>query len=273
MSQDNASEKIIEQTDSLYKNYVRLYFRPKTPTKYHNEGFKTEEQLAISQLNAQCSIPVFLFLDIRKLLAHPYSSFTDRSLALSAPHKIYSTPEEFNKLPFDKIYHDGALNEAEKREIIGHRQAEIIFPESLPIEDYLKKIIVRTPAEKETLLTLMSDELKRKYEDYIQIDSSKNIFFSRWTYFNNVQLAENYIQFNLNISQYQTPSIPTQFDLKISFKQSDLEWKSQVYKNWLAVQKLKLNFKDSIDNYEVAFHFSDQLMYYGRYQSEANSPY
>lgn len=61
--------------------------------------------------------------------------------------------------------------------------------------------------------------------------------------------------------------------MKISFKQSDLEWKSQAYKEWQAVQNLKLNFKDSIDNYEVAFHFNDQLMYYGRYQSEANSPY
>ncbi|MFL2078965.1 hypothetical protein [Marinilactibacillus psychrotolerans] len=82
------------------------------------------------------NVQYLFFLDMHKLLTHPDTSFTDRSLALSAPHKIYSTPEEFNNLPFEKIYHDGALNEAEKREIIGHRQAEINFSESLPIEDY-----------------------------------------------------------------------------------------------------------------------------------------
>ena len=42
--------------------------------------------------------------------------------------------------------------------------------------------------------------------------------------------------------------------MKISFKQSDLECKSQAYKEWQAVQNLKLDFKDSIDKYEVAFH-------------------
>lgn len=212
MKSDNASRKIIDNTNPLYKDYVRLHFRPKSPTQYHNEGFKTKEQLELSELDAQCTVPVFLLLDIRKLLSHPDTLFTETSLASSGDVSLYSTPQEFSELPFDKIYHDSALSPDEKRKIIGHRHAEIIFPHSLLLDDYLKKIVVRTPAEKDTLLSLMDDDLRDKYESYIQIDTSNIMFFSRWTYFHTVYLDKNKVKFDLRVSQEkkkinQSPSI------------------------------------------------------------------
>lgn len=68
MISDNASEQIIQLTNSKYKDYVRMYFRPKSPTQFHNEGFKTKQQLRMSSLDAQCPVPVFLFFDIEKLI-------------------------------------------------------------------------------------------------------------------------------------------------------------------------------------------------------------
>ncbi|MCK4449304.1 MAG: DUF4433 domain-containing protein, partial [Anaerolineae bacterium] len=38
MKIDNASPQIIQQTRPEHLEYVRLYFRPRTPTQYRNEG-------------------------------------------------------------------------------------------------------------------------------------------------------------------------------------------------------------------------------------------
>jgi len=42
MINDNASSSVIENTSASVENNVRLYFRPRTPTQYYNEGFQTK---------------------------------------------------------------------------------------------------------------------------------------------------------------------------------------------------------------------------------------
>lgn len=42
MVNDNASRVVIDMTGDEKKTYGRLYFRPLTPTQYHNEGYKPE---------------------------------------------------------------------------------------------------------------------------------------------------------------------------------------------------------------------------------------
>lgn len=66
METDNASPEIIERTDDKWKEYVRLYFRPRTPTQFRNEGFRPEGQRT---LNAHCPVPVYFLFDARKMLA------------------------------------------------------------------------------------------------------------------------------------------------------------------------------------------------------------
>ncbi|MBD3234105.1 MAG: DUF4433 domain-containing protein, partial [candidate division Zixibacteria bacterium] len=41
---DIASPDIIASTDVEYKNWVRFYFRPRTPTQYRNEGFRPKDK-------------------------------------------------------------------------------------------------------------------------------------------------------------------------------------------------------------------------------------
>ncbi|MGN0507314.1 MAG: DarT ssDNA thymidine ADP-ribosyltransferase family protein [Lachnospiraceae bacterium] len=58
MKNDNASQAVIEATSDESKCYGRLYFRPLTPTQYHNEGYKPVE-VRKSELNASCPVPIF----------------------------------------------------------------------------------------------------------------------------------------------------------------------------------------------------------------------
>lgn len=79
MHSDNASPSVILVSSSKIKDYARLYFRPKTPTQYHNEGYKPEE-IRQSDINANCPVPVFFFLDAEKVLLMDGVKFSEKNL-------------------------------------------------------------------------------------------------------------------------------------------------------------------------------------------------
>ena len=62
----------------------------------------------------------------------------------------------FEKLPFNQIYHNSWLGEAEKQKIIASRHAEVIVPGLLDLEA-LRFIWCRSEAEKETLISFLSE--------------------------------------------------------------------------------------------------------------------
>ena len=275
MVNDNASEKIIQLTNPKYKEFVRLYFRPKSPTQFHNEGFKTAQQLRISSLDAQCPVPVFLFFNIEKVLNHPESLFSEKSLASNESVYLYNTPEEFSKLPFDKIYHDKKMTRDERDSIVGHRHAEIIIPDRFYIDEYLEKIVVRSPAEKETLLSLMDKNLKQKYSQLVQIDSTQNVFFNRWTYFYEVSLYAEGLELELRLSSEANNNKPIQFDLELEFEfgNGDTLIKKHKFFNWVAKREIILKFQNPKEQYLVRIKFDGHLMYSGIYKKEENIPF
>lgn len=87
MITDNASPEIIANTADELKNYVRLYFRPRTPTQASNEGFRPPQQ---RDYNAHCPVPVYFIFDSKDVLARPDVCFTAGSLATnSTPDILY----------------------------------------------------------------------------------------------------------------------------------------------------------------------------------------
>src|SRR5947207_5981421 len=54
---DSANPEIIEQTEDRWKDHVRFYFRPRTPTLFNNEGFRP---IGRRIRDAHCPIPVYL---------------------------------------------------------------------------------------------------------------------------------------------------------------------------------------------------------------------
>ena len=56
---DNASPEIIAQTRTEFTRFVRLYFRPRTPTQFRNEGIRPRTARV---LGSHCPVPIlFLF--------------------------------------------------------------------------------------------------------------------------------------------------------------------------------------------------------------------
>lgn len=152
MVNDNASRAVLNATNQENKRYGRLYFRPLTPTQYHNEGYKPEG-VKDSTLDASCPVPIFLCLNALATLRYPGTLFAEKGLSGSR-HDIREGVEEFAKLNFDKIYHEGSYDE-DNRDIKDYRHSEVIREDGFPVEPLLQCILCRTPAEKDTLLYLM----------------------------------------------------------------------------------------------------------------------
>lgn len=196
MENENASADVINQTDDEWKKYVRLYFRPRTPTQYNNEGFRSKANLG--SLQAHCPFPVFFLFDLEETLQKANCYFTKNSLAKSGKHELLQTPQQFSELPFSKIYHEGPFESHERDEIVACRHAEIVVLDELKLDEALKFIIVRSQSEKNTLLSLLGPTESEKYTDKIRVDNKQIMFFSLWTYVSKAELSSDKVILSFN---------------------------------------------------------------------------
>lgn len=169
MKNDNASRQVIDMTRSSVTSCVRFYYRPLTPTQYHNEGYKHPEARFNGDLNANVPVPIFFVFDLEKLLSLDKTYFSEMSQA-GIGAQLCNTPEEFSMFNFDEIYRNGYMEnpDIEKK----FRQAEILYMDSFPIDCCLQAIYCRNAIERMTLLNLLRSKDSKKfliYKDKIKI--------------------------------------------------------------------------------------------------------
>ena len=254
---DSASSKIISQTDATLTDYVRLYFRPRTPTTYHMEGFKPLGQLF---QGAHCPVPVYFLFDMREIITLRDTRFSNGNLA-SRMISIFASADEFIRLPFEAIY------EEEKRHITTPKQAEVIHPKKIPL-DYLKHIVCRSQAEYETLRNLLSSDDWKRWESKVCVrnpHSSRTIFHKLWLHIGHVSLAQKSIEIN-----FISPSVPNYYGpFKISCYIQDIltgesHWLKREYADIVAeLDDAKFwDFSDkNISNYIIKVFINDNLAY------------
>lgn len=172
MSNDNASRQVIDMTFSGATSNVRFYFRPLTPTQYHNEGYKHPDLRYCHDINANVPVPVFFLFDLNTMLHMKDIKFSEQSLAGGGGYLV-SGEECFENLSFEQIYKNGPMDDPgqEKK----YRQAELIYPGSFCINPALRYIVCRNDIERATLLNLLRKEGSRlfsMYKDYIIVDNS-----------------------------------------------------------------------------------------------------
>ena len=81
MKSDNASASVLSTSQNAITEYARLYFRPKTPTQYHNEGYKPQG-IRSADLNASCPIP-----DPKKVWRYPKKVWIPDILPVHLPNQ------------------------------------------------------------------------------------------------------------------------------------------------------------------------------------------
>jgi len=187
MVNDNASRQVIDMTHSGALSSVRFYFRPLTPTQYHNEGFKHPSLRYCHDVNANIPVPVFFLFDLNTLLQMPGTQFSEQSLA-GAGGTLLKGAENFAKLDFEQIYKVGYMEnpELEKK----YRHAEIVYPGAFDIRTSLQQIICRNDIERMTLLNLLRKEgghIFSTYKDIVSVDNrcfmNNGLFISDCSYY------------------------------------------------------------------------------------------
>lgn len=198
MMNDNASYAVISSTNQDNKCYGRLYFRPMTPTQYHNEGYKP---LAVrnKEIDANCPVPIFLCLGANATLNLSGTCFAEMGIA-GHRHNICSGIEAFKQLNFQKIYHNGWYP-PEEGDIKYYRQSEVIRENGFPVEPLLKGILCRSEAERETLLFLLSQYSMRLYNTYkgkVLYNPKSQCFFNNGIFVKMVQVLEDRLLIEFN---------------------------------------------------------------------------
>jgi len=189
---DIAAPDIIALTHPNWQDYVRLYFRPRTPTQYNNEGFRPiKERIR----NAHCPVPVYILFDAFSVLSRQDSLFTHGNLASSTIPK--SEIDELIDMPFQQIYHDSWLEDHEKQKIVYHRNAEVLIPQRLALNS-VQRIICRSQAEYQTLLHRLPWETRKRWVHKIGVLPSLALFYAKWTFVEQVEMTAEQIIFRFN---------------------------------------------------------------------------
>lgn len=198
MLNDNASRQIIDITDSEVTSNVRFYFRPQTPTQYYNEGYKHPLLRFQNDTNANVPVPVFFLFDLEKLMNHPDVAFSEFSQAGHGA-RLFKGAESFSSLNFGYIYDNTYDN---FRETKSYRQAEMLIPNHIDIDNYLSYILCRNSLEQTTLLNLLkrgSAETLERYKNIIRV-RKEDVFYDNGIYINGCEYNNDTVYVTLSDS-------------------------------------------------------------------------
>jgi hypothetical protein len=254
MARDIASSQVISQTGDAWKDHVRLYFRPRTPTQYHNEGFRPSN--CFSPLQAHCPMPIFFLFDSESLLTLPQACYSDGNLAVDHP-KVGDDAAFLESIPFEKVFHDSWLTEDEKRNIIYHRHAEVLVPDKLDLHA-LRWICCRTEAELCTLRHLLSANKLKKHIQKVKI--GKTLYHRRWTFVESAELEQRLVTVRFNRSSQAKGPFSAHLRIQAFKTRSCYEWRNESY---IADDLLKVSIPQlpEYTPYEARLSLDDALAY------------
>lgn len=231
-----AAPSVIANTTTERKDFVRLYFRPLTPTQYRNEGIRPAAGI---DLEAHCPVPVFMLFDFVDLLGQDSTQFSTGNMGAGGVSHG-PTEADFDRIDFPLVYHRGSTwGHPHASSLTFHRCAEVLVPVRLSTRG-IKRIVCRSHPERRTLLHLLGKQLRSRYESLVDVEASQ-YFENEWAFVEEVTPEENLIRFGFHA--------PTRYSLpmKVAFKYEDAKnvWTAtkdqhQMSKRW------GINLKDAL---------------------------
>jgi hypothetical protein len=178
---DVAGQGVIDASQRAHR-YVRLYFRPRTPTQFHIEGIR---RAAECQFASHAPVLVMFVFDARRVLALNGVHFSEINMQTGVVEQ--NDEASFAAIPFDKVYHDSAHSDPN---ITRHRCAEVLAPSPMPLDGVLQWIYCRSEAEKEYLLYLIAN-CGDGWRPRIVVSDDLKVFQRKFTFVEHVSLVQN----------------------------------------------------------------------------------
>jgi hypothetical protein len=260
---DAASQAHIATVALADRGLVRLYFRPRTPTQWCNEGIRPRPCI---EHGAHMPVPVYLLFDSRELLTEEGVMFTLGRLVPWAARG--GTSRFLRSLDFMEIYHDsgvGGLGHAGRSDILNARHSEVLVPNRLPL-DHLSYVVCRSAPERDTLLNLLSTATKTRWEKRVVLEGAKRIFVKRGTYVESVTLSSSASRFSFSTQTYG-PHWRGPFALEVRWTGPAGFRHSVADNNFSATpDPLALQLSPPQEEYEVRLTLDGYLVYLDRYE-------
>nr|WP_170182007.1 DarT ssDNA thymidine ADP-ribosyltransferase family protein [Phreatobacter stygius] len=181
-------------TNSHAHRWVRLYFRPRTPTQYHIEGIRKDEECA-GGVTAHAPMLVMFVFDAKSVLCRKGTHVSNMNMQRS--EVTYDASDELLRsgIPFAKVYHDSSLGG--DYSIIHHRCAEILAEHPLEL-DHLSWIYCRSTAERDTLLYSMGNSAAAKWVERVVVSDDLRVFLKEFPFTEEVTLQSDGLRFQFN---------------------------------------------------------------------------
>ena len=264
---DSGSPQYVGRLSAQHRDLVRLYFRPRTPTQYANEGFRPQARI---EYDAHMPVPVYLLFSA-SLLAEEGVFFTKGRLTDMA--EIGDSAKFLKSIDFGDVYHDrgvGRLGELERRAtILNARHTEAVVKSQLPL-DHLTHIVCRSAAERETLLNLLSSEARDCWLKRIHVDEGhRRMFQKRGTFVQRAELSstDSQFQFYSNID----PNMRGPFDLTIERTVDGRTTRARLERFTVSNRPIAYRLDPLAPGYRVRVLLDDNLAYLGDFDEQRQS--
>lgn len=175
---DSAGAQLIHKTGSDVKDFARFYYRPQTPTQWHNEGLGKRR----GNIYALCPVPIFFRFTLKSVLETHGSKCGSSSGNLAASSSHYGNSTAFLEQCFDFDHVYSSLPEVGKQIFLRAAQQEFIVHQGLNLEQLSLEdieIICRNPQDKQTLLHLIGKGSKYSSRVFLEneIVGTGSIFY------------------------------------------------------------------------------------------------
>lgn len=200
---DSADQDVIGQTATEVMDYVRFYYKEKTPTLFRNEGIKRLND------DPHMPIPVLLLFD-EAIIEHPNVAFAN-GCGGSRRVNITTNVEEALAFDWSGIFERGPIltdeyqimaygRDVEKEAKIRKRNAEFLVPEEIGVE-YIKQIVFRSEADRKRAILLLGDNPlyvvnKEKFNSNQKMERN---------YLENYAIYMNGVQFEITLQFHAKP--------------------------------------------------------------------
>lgn len=254
MQVENADRTVIAKRSEFTDGYARFYFRPRTPTQYHNEGARPPHQR--KSHGAHCPVPIFFLFDLEELLVTEGTYFTNCA-AHWQEATVRGSARALRKMAWRDIYSTGGMG-TRAAELTGLRHAEILIEESVGLE-HLKAIVCRSGPERDTLLHLLTPDVRLRWRGKIRLVARLEMFEASWTYVKSVSWVNNELIFG-----FSPRTADFTIHVRIVDPQTGAEYKDKTMSWSFGPQsnRLRARLPSDASLAEVSVHLDESLVYH-----------
>ena len=264
---DSGSPQYVRQLSRQHRKLVRLYFRPRTPTQYVNEGIRPRGSI---EYGAHMPVPVYLLFS-SSLLAEEGVSFTKGRLAQGT--EVGDSAEFLKSIAFADVYHDRSVGRpglSERRPtILNARHSEVVIANELPLGE-LKHVVCRSEAERETLLHLLSPQARRGWLRKVRVDEGgRRIFQKRGTFVQRAELSASRSQFQFYLTDESEMRGP--FELRVERTVEGRTSRARREDFVVSGKRVVYRLDEPVRSYRVRVTLDGNLAYLGEFDQGSDS--